>query len=122
MRVYPLSNWTEFDIWDYILAEQIPIVQLYFAKERPVVERDCGLIMVDDNRLPLKAGETPSMLKVRFRTLGCYPLSGAIESTANTVAGIVSELREASTSERQGRAIDRDISGSMKKKMQEGYF
>ena len=122
IRVFPLSNWTELDVWQYIHAEQIPIVPLYFAKERPVVERDGTLIMVDDDRIPLAAGEQPAMRKVRFRTLGCYPLSGAIESEAETVGAIVGEMLAARTSERQGRVIDHDQSGSMEKKKQEGYF
>ncbi|REF89293.1 sulfate adenylyltransferase subunit 2 [Methylovirgula ligni] len=122
MRVFPLSNWTERDIWDYTAAESIPVVPLYFAKERPVVERDGTLIMVDDERLPLKAGETPRLERVRFRTLGCYPLSGAIRSDADTLAAIIDEMRTANTSERQGRLIDHDESGSMEKKKREGYF
>ncbi len=108
MRVFPLSNWTERDIWDYTAAEAIPVVPLYFAKERPVVERDGTLIMVDDERLPLKPGETPRLERVRFRTLGCYPLSGAIRSDADTLAAIIDEMRTANTSERQGRLIDHD--------------
>jgi sulfate adenylyltransferase subunit 2 len=122
MRVFPLSNWTERDIWDYTAAENIPVVPLYFAKERPVVDRDGTLIMVDDKRLPLKPGETPRMEKVRFRTLGCYPLSGAIRSDADTLEAIIAEMRNANTSERQGRLIDHDESGSMEKKKREGYF
>jgi sulfate adenylyltransferase subunit 2 len=122
MRVFPLSNWTERDIWDYTAAENIPVVPLYFAKERPVVDRDGTLIMVDDERLPLKAGEAPRMEKVRFRTLGCYPLSGAIRSDADTLEAIIAEMRSANTSERQGRLIDHDESGSMEKKKREGYF
>jgi sulfate adenylyltransferase subunit 2 len=122
MRVFPLSNWTERDIWDYTAAENIPVVPLYFAKERPVVDRDGTLIMVDDERLPLKPGETPRMEKVRFRTLGCYPLSGAIRSDADTLEAIIAEMRNANTSERQGRLIDHDESGSMEKKKREGYF
>ncbi|MCR9214014.1 MAG: sulfate adenylyltransferase subunit CysD [Proteobacteria bacterium] len=122
VRVFPLSNWTELDIWEYIYAEGIPIVPLYFAAERPVVERDGMLIMVDDDRLPLQAGEEPMMKSVRFRTLGCYPLTGAIESTANTLPEIIKEMLIAKTSERQGRLIDKDQSGSMEKKKQEGYF
>ncbi len=122
MRVFPLSNWTELDVWSYIEAESIPIVPLYFAAERPVVERDGMLIMVDDARLPLQQGEKPQMRRVRFRTLGCYPLTGAIESTAASLAEIVDELVEARTSERQGRVIDKDEAGSMEKKKQEGYF
>ncbi|MGP8232528.1 MAG: sulfate adenylyltransferase subunit CysD [Methylovirgula sp.] len=122
MRVFPLSNWTERDIWDYTAAESIPVVPLYFAKERPVVERDGTLIMVDDERLPLKPGETPRLERVRFRTLGCYPLSGAIRSDADTLEAIIVEMRTANTSERQGRLIDHDESGSMEKKKREGYF
>ena len=122
MRVFPLSNWTELDVWDYIAAENIPVVPLYFAKERPVVERDGALIMVDDERLPLEPGETPRLEKVRFRTLGCYPLSGAIRSDADTLADIIAEMRASTTSERQGRLIDHDKSGSMEKKKREGYF
>lgn len=122
MRVFPLSNWTERDIWDYTAAESIPVVPLYFAKERPVVERDGTLIMVDDERLPLKPGEKPRMERVRFRTLGCYPLSGAIRSDAETLDDIIAEMRNADASERQGRLIDHDESGSMEKKKREGYF
>ncbi|WER48894.1 sulfate adenylyltransferase subunit CysD [Cupriavidus sp. WKF15] len=122
LRVFPLSNWTELDIWQYIYLNDIPIVPLYYAKERPVVERDGTLIMVDDERLPLLAGETPQMRKVRFRTLGCYPLTGAIESEADTLGGIIQEMLLATTSERQGRLIDSDSAGSMEKKKQEGYF
>lgn len=122
IRVFPLSNWTEIDVWQYIHAEQIPIVPLYLAKERPVVERDGALIMVDDDRLPLAPGEQPALKKVRFRTLGCYPLSGAIESEAETVEQIIGEMLAARTSERQGRVIDHDQAGSMEKKKQEGYF
>ena len=122
IRVFPLSNWTELDIWQYILLEDIPIVPLYFAAVRPVVERGGTLIMVDDERMPLRPGETPMMKKVRFRTLGCYPLSGAIESEADTLTGIVQEMLLARTSERQGRLIDFDQSASMEKKKQEGYF
>ncbi|MBC7955505.1 MAG: sulfate adenylyltransferase subunit CysD [Cytophagales bacterium] len=122
MRVFPISNWTELDVWQYIYLENIPIVPLYFAKERPVVERDGSLIMVDDERMPLKAGETPQMRKVRFRTLGCYPLTGAVESTAQTLPEIIQEMLLTRTSERQGRVIDHDSSGSMEKKKQEGYF
>ena len=122
MRVFPLSNWTELDVWSYIEAEGIDIVPLYFAAERPVVERDGMLIMVDDGRLPLHEGEQPQMRTVRFRTLGCYPLTGAIESTATSLAEIVSELLLSRTSERQGRVIDKDEAGSMEKKKQEGYF
>lgn len=122
IRVFPLSNWTELDIWQYILAENIPVVPLYFAKERPVVERDGALIMVDDERMPLKPGEQPQMRLVRFRTLGCYPLTGAIESDAANVTDIVRETIAATNSERQGRVIDHDQAGSMEKKKQEGYF
>ena len=122
MRVFPLSNWTELDVWDYIRAEQIPVVPLYFAKERPVVERDGALIMVDDDRLPLRSGETPKMRQVRFRTLGCYPLTGAVPSAATTLDEILAEMRSSTTSERQGRLIDTDESGSMEKKKREGYF
>lgn len=122
MRVFPLSNWTERDIWDYTAAESIPVVPLYFAKERPVVERNGTLIMVDDERLPLNPGETPRLERVRFRTLGCYPLSGAIRSDAGTLEKIIAEMRTANTSERQGRLIDHDESGSMEKKKREGYF
>ncbi len=122
LRVFPLSNWTELDIWQYIYREQIPIVPLYLAKPRPVVERDGALIMVDDERLPLRAGEQPMIRNVRFRTLGCYPLTGAIESDADSLAAIIQEMLIAKTSERQGRMIDRDVSGSMEKKKQEGYF
>ena len=122
MRVFPLSNWTELDIWQYIHLEQIPIVPLYFAAERPVVDRDGTLIMVDDERMRLKPGEVPMMKKVRFRTLGCYPLSGAIESNADTLVAIIQEMLLARTSERQGRMIDHDTAASMEKKKQEGYF
>jgi len=122
IRVFPLSNWTELDIWQYIMAEKIPVVPLYFAKPRPVVERDGTLIMVDDERMPLKPGEKPQMRTVRFRTLGCYPLTGAIESDATTIEDIVRETLTATYSERQGRVIDNDQSASMEKKKQEGYF
>ncbi len=122
MRVFPLSNWTELDVWDYIQAESIPVVPLYFAAERPVVERDGSLIMVDDERLPLKPGETPAMRRVRFRTLGCYPLTGAVPSEAASLDEILAEMRSSRTSERQGRLIDSDESGSMEKKKREGYF
>jgi len=122
MRVFPLSNWTELDVWRYIQREDIPIVPLYFAAERPVVERDGTLIMVDDERMPLAEGERPERRTVRFRTLGCYPLTGAIQSRARTVAEIVREMRTVTTSERQGRVIDRDQSGSMERKKWEGYF
>lgn len=122
IRAFPLSNWTELDIWQYIYKEDIPIVPLYFAKERPVVERDGMLLMVDDERMPLKEGEVPEMKSVRFRTLGCYPLTGAVESTAATLPDIIQEMLLTRTSERQGRAIDHDQAGSMEKKKQEGYF
>ena len=122
MRVFPLSNWTERDVWEYIRAENIPVVSLYFSKERPVVKRDGMLIMVDDERLPLLPGEVPTMMRVRFRTLGCYPLSGAIPSNADTLDGIIDEMRGSANSERQGRVIDHDESGSMEKKKREGYF
>ncbi|MFN9504001.1 MAG: sulfate adenylyltransferase subunit CysD [Rubrivivax sp.] len=122
IRVFPLSNWTELDIWQYIYLENIPIVPLYYAQERPVVERDGTLIMVDDDRMPLRNGEVPLMKKVRFRTLGCYPLSGAIESEADTLTNIIQEMLLARTSERQGRLIDHDQAASMEKKTQEGYF
>jgi sulfate adenylyltransferase subunit 2 len=122
MRVFPLSNWTELDVWTYIEQEKIPIVPLYFAKHRPVVERDGALIMVDDERLPLHPDEKPANRLIRFRTLGCYPLTGAIESAAATLPEIVAELITARVSERQGRVIDKDQSASMEKKKQEGYF
>ncbi len=122
LRVFPLSNWTELDVWQYIRQEDIPIVDLYFAAERPVVERDGLLLMVDDERFPLRAGETPCLRSVRFRTLGCYPLTGAIESHADTLPKIIQEMLLARTTERQGRLIDRDVSGSMEKKKTEGYF
>jgi len=122
IRVFPLSNWTELDIWQYIHLEKIPIVPLYYAAERPVVERGGTLIMVDDGRMPLEPGEVPQMKSVRFRTLGCYPLTGAIESGADTLEGIIQEMLLATTSERQGRVIDHDQSASMEKKKQEGYF
>jgi len=122
IRVFPLSNWTELDVWQYVYVENIPIVPLYLAKERPVVERDGTLIMVDDDRLPLAEGEVPQMRRVRFRTLGCYPLSGAVESDAQTLPEIIREMFLARTSERQGRLIDHDQSGSMERKKQEGYF
>ncbi len=122
MRVFPLSNWTELDVWDYVRAEGIPVVLLYFAKERPVVTRDGALIMVDDDRLPLLPGEAPRMERVRFRTLGCYPLTGAIRSEAETLDEVIAEMRASTTSERQGRLIDSDESGSMEKKKREGYF
>jgi len=122
IRVFPLSNWTELDIWQYILAENIPIVPLYFAKKRPVVERDGTLIMVDDDRMKLRPGETVQDRLVRFRTLGCYPLTGAIDSDADGLEGIVTEMFTARTSERQGRLIDSDEKSSMEKKKKEGYF
>lgn len=122
IRVFPLSNWTELDIWQYIYLENIEIPKLYFAKERPVVERDGTLIMVDDERMPLKDGEVPQLKQVRFRTLGCYPLTGAVESTAATLPEIIQEMLLTKTSERQGRVIDHDSSGSMEKKKIEGYF
>lgn len=122
LRAFPLSNWTEFDIWEYIAAENIPIVPLYLAANRPIVERDGQLIMVDDDRMPLAEGERPVDRKVRFRTLGCYPLTGAIDSNADSVDAIVEELSNARVSERQGRVIDHDTAGSMELKKQEGYF
>lgn len=122
IRAFPISNWTELDIWQYIHLEKIEIPDLYFAKERPVVERDGQLIMVDDDRIPLAPGEAPMMKKVRFRTLGCYPLTAAIESEAETLPEIIQETLITRTSERQGRIIDHDQSGSMEKKKQEGYF
>ncbi len=122
VRVFPLSNWTELDIWTYIELENIPVVPLYFAKERPVVQRDGMWIMADDERLPLEPGETPEMKKVRFRTLGCYPLTGAIESEAETLPELLAEMALSRSSERQGRVIDKDQPGSMEKKKQEGYF
>ena len=122
MRVFPLSNWTEFDVWEYIAAEQIPVVPLYFAKLRPVVKRGGVLIMVDDDRLPLEPGERPEMRLVRFRTLGCYPLTGAIESAATTSQEIVEELHQSRLSERQGRLIDNDEEAAMERKKREGYF
>jgi sulfate adenylyltransferase subunit 2 len=122
IRVFPLSNWTELDVWQYILLEQIPIVPLYLAEPRPVVERDGALIMVDDDRFPLLPDEQPEYRSVRFRTLGCYPLTGAIESTADTLQAIIQEMLLTTTSERQGRVIDHDSNGSMEKKKQEGYF
>jgi sulfate adenylyltransferase subunit 2 len=122
MRVFPLSNWTELDVWQYILQEQIEIVPLYFAAERPVVDRDGLLIMVDDDRMPLLPGEHPQMQQVRFRTLGCYPLTGAIRSNASTLLEIIEEMLITTTSERQGRVIDHDQGASMEKKKQEGYF
>ena len=122
MRVFPLSNWTELDVWRYIEAENIAIVPLYFAKKRPVVRRGDTWIVVDDDRLPLEPGEEPKLRRVRFRTLGCYPLTGAIESDATTVTDIVAELRGARQSERQGRLIDADEDSSMERKKREGYF
>ncbi len=122
IRVFPLSNWTELDVWLYIHLEGIPIVPLYFARERPVVERNGALIMVDDERMPLVPGERPAIRTVRFRTLGCYPLTGAIESRADTLPAIIRELLMAGMSERQGRVIDHDSTGSMERKKQEGYF
>ena len=122
IRVFPLSNWTELDIWQYIYLEGIPIVPLYFAAPRPVVERDGGLIMRVDERMLLEEGEEPEMKMVRFRTLGCYPLTGAVESEADTLPAIIQEMLLTKTSERQGRMIDHDSSGSMEKKKQEGYF
>lgn len=122
IRVFPISNWTELDVWQYIHLENIPIVPLYFAAERPVVDRDGTLIMVDDERMRLKPGEVPMLKKVRFRTLGCYPLSGAIESEAETLPEVIREMLLATTSERQGRVIDHDQAASMEKKKQEGYF
>lgn len=122
IRVFPLSNWTELDIWQYIYLENIALVPLYYAAKRPVVERDGVLIMVDDERMPLRQGETPQLRDVRFRTLGCYPLSGAFESTATTLPAIIQEMLLARTSEREGRLIDNDSAASMEKKKQEGYF
>ena len=122
IRVFPLSNWTELDVWQYIYLKKIPIVPLYFAAERPVVVRDGTLIMVDDERMPLAPGERPTLRKVRFRTLGCYPLTGAVESEADTLTGIIQEMLLTRTSERQGRVIDHDAAASMEKKKQEGYF
>lgn len=122
VRVFPLSNWTELDVWQYIKLEQIPIVPLYYAAPRPVVQRNGMLVMVDDDRIPLEPGETPEQRSVRFRTLGCYPLTGAIESTADTLLDIIREMLLTTTSERQGRVIDHDSSASMEKKKQEGYF
>lgn len=122
IRVFPISNWTELDVWQYIHLEQIPIVPLYLAAERPVVERDGALIMVDDDRFRLRPGETPQMRSVRFRTLGCYPLTGAVESTASTLPEVIQEMLLTTTSERQGRMIDHDQSASMEKKKREGYF
>ena len=121
-RVFPLSNWTESDVWDYIAQENIPVVPLYFAKERPIVTRNGALIMRDDERLPLNPGESVEMRMVRFRTLGCYPLTGAVDSAAATLPEILAEMRESRVSERQGRVIDNDGASSMEKKKQEGYF
>jgi sulfate adenylyltransferase subunit 2 len=121
-RVFPLSNWTELDVWQYIALETIPIVPLYFAAKRPVVRRGGALIMVDDGRMPLEPGERPEMLSVRFRTLGCYPLTGAVESQATTLSQIIQEMLLTTSSERQGRVIDHDASASMEKKKQDGYF
>jgi sulfate adenylyltransferase subunit 2 len=122
IRVFPLSNWTELDIWQYLYLEKVPIVPLYYSKVRPVVERDGALIMVDDDRMPLRPGEKPMMKKVRFRTLGCYPLTGAVESNAETLAEVIHEIAGARTSEREGRVIDHDAPSSMEAKKQEGYF
>jgi len=122
VRVFPLSNWTELDVWLYIQRERIPVVPLYFAAPRPVVERSGALILLDDERLPLHPGEVPSERMVRFRTLGCYPLTGAIESTADTLESIIDEMRRSTRSERQGRLIDHDPAASMEKKKQDGYF
>ncbi len=122
IRSFPISNWTELDVWQYIYLEQIPIVPLYYAKKRPVVNRDGMLILVDDERMELREGETPELKSVRFRTLGCYPLTGAVESTAATLPDIIQEMLLTRTSERQGRLIDHDSAGSMEKKKQEGYF
>jgi sulfate adenylyltransferase subunit 2 len=122
IRVFPLSNWTELDIWQYLYLEKVPIVPLYYSKVRPVVERDGALIMVDDERMPLRPGEKPMMKKVRFRTLGCYPLTGAVESNAETLAEVIHEIAAARTSEREGRVIDHDQPSSMEAKKQEGYF
>jgi sulfate adenylyltransferase subunit 2 len=122
IRVFPLSNWTELDIWQYLYLENVPIVPLYYSKVRPVVERDGALIMVDDDRMPLRPGEQPMMKKVRFRTLGCYPLTGAVESNAETLAEVIHEIAAARTSEREGRVIDHDQPSSMEAKKQEGYF
>ncbi len=120
--MFPLSNWTELDIWQYIYQQNIPIVPLYFSAKRPVVKRDGTLIMVDDERMPLRPGEQPEMKSVRFRTLGCYPLTGAVESTADTLPQVIQEMLLTTSSERQGRVIDHDSAGSMEKKKQEGYF
>jgi sulfate adenylyltransferase subunit 2 len=122
IRVFPLSNWTELDVWQYIYLENIPIVPLYYAAMRPIVERDNALIMVDDDRMPLRPGEQPQMRQVRFRTLGCYPLTGAVESTADNLRDIIREMMKSRVSERQGRMIDHDSPASMEQKKQEGYF
>jgi sulfate adenylyltransferase subunit 2 len=122
VRVFPISNWTELDVWLYIYRENIPVPSLYLAQERPVVEREGALILVDDERLPLRPGEKPMLRKVRFRTLGCYPLTGAIESEADTLEKVIAEMLVARSSERQGRVIDHDPAASMEKKKQEGYF
>jgi sulfate adenylyltransferase subunit 2 len=122
IRVFPISNWTELDVWQYIHLENIPIVPLYFSAKRPVVTRDGALIMVDDQRMPLRPGEQPQMKSVRFRTLGCYPLTGAVESEATTLPDIIQEMLLTKSSERQGRVIDHDAAASMEKKKQEGYF
>ena len=122
LRIFPISNWTERDVWQYIAQERIPIVPLYLAKVRPVVRRAGQLIMVDDDRMPLEPGEAPTLLKVRFRTLGCYPLTAAVESDADTLEAVIDETLNATTSERQGRVIDHDSAGSMERKKQEGYF
>jgi sulfate adenylyltransferase subunit 2 len=122
LRAFPLSNWTELDVWRYIQQENIELVPLYFSKERPVVERDGTLILVDDERLPLREGERPTLRRVRFRTLGCYPLTGAIESSADTLSAVILETERARASERQGRIIDFDAAASMEQKKQEGYF
>jgi len=122
IRVFPLSNWTELDVWQYIYLENVPIVPLYYSAPRPIVERDGALIMVDDERMPLRPGEQPKMRNVRFRTLGCYPLTGAVESTAETLPDIIREMMQSRVSERQGRVIDHDANASMEQKKQEGYF
>ena len=122
VRVFPLSNWTELDVWEYISREEIAVVPLYFAAPRPTVLRDGMILMVDDERLPLEPGEQPAERNIRFRTLGCYPLTGAVESEAATIEAIVEEMRHSTSSERQGRAIDRDQAGAMEKKKREGYF
>ena len=122
MRIFPLSNWTELDVWLYILQEQIPVVPLYFAQKRPVVQRQGTWLMVDDERLPLEPGEVPENRMIRFRTLGCYPLTGGIDSTAQSVEDLLEEMLQSRSSERQGRLIDQDQAGSMEKKKREGYF